>query len=203
VALTGARYHAALLSTADAVAAVRRAKDAGLPVTCDVSPHHLMLNELEVEGWRTFAKVRPPLRAEADRRALVAGLEDGTIDAVASDHRPQDQDEKRLPFAQAEFGAIGVQTTLPVCLGLVHDGTLGLLTLLDRLTRAPADLLGLDAGRLAVGRPADLVLFDLERPWRIEERHLVSLAKNTPFENRLVQGRVARTLVDGRTVYAD
>jgi dihydroorotase len=202
VELTGARYHAAQLSTAEAVAAIRRAKDRGLPVTADVSPHHLMLNELEVEGYRTFAKVRPPLRSEADRRALVAGLIDGTLDAIASDHRPQDQDEKRLPFADAEFGAIGVETMLPVCLRLVHDGRLGLLDLLDRLTRAPADLLGLDAGRLEVGRAADLVLFDPERPWRIEETDLHSLAKNTPFENRLVQGKVLRTFVDGRGVYA-
>jgi dihydroorotase len=201
VELTGARYHAAQLSTAEAVAAIRRAKAQGLPVTADVGPHHLMLNELEVEGYRTFAKVRPPLRSETDRRALVAGLIDGTLDAIASDHRPQDQDEKRLPFADAEFGAIGVETMLPVCLRLVHDGRLGLLDLLDRLTRAPAELLGLDAGRLAVGRAADLVLFDPERPWRIEETDLHSLAKNTPFENRLVQGKVLRTFVDGRSVH--
>ena len=201
VALTGARYHAAQLSTAEGVEAIRRAKAAGLPVTADVSPHHLMLNELEVEGYRTFAKHRPPLRREDDRRALVAGLVDGTVDVIASDHRPQDQDEKRLPFADAEFGAIGVETMLPVCLGLVHDRTLDLLDLLDRLTRAPADLLGLDAGRLAVGRAADLVLFDPERPWRIALADLHSLAKNTPFENRLVQGKVLRTFVDGRSVY--
>jgi dihydroorotase len=201
VELTGARYHAAQISTVEGVAAIRRAKARGLPVSADVSPHHLMLNELEVEGYRTFAKVRPPLRTEDDRRALVEGLVDGTLDAVASDHRPQDQDEKRLPFADAEFGTIGVETMLPVCLGLVHDRTLGLLDLLDRLTRKPADLLGLDAGRLEVGRAADLVLFDPERPWRIELADLHSLAKNTPFENRLVQGRVLRTFVDGRTVY--
>ncbi|MFP4126974.1 MAG: dihydroorotase [Alphaproteobacteria bacterium] len=201
VELTGARYHAAQLSTAEAVAAIRRAKAHGLPVSADVSPHHLMLNELEVEGYRTFAKLRPPLRSEADRRALVEGLADGTLDAIASDHRPQDQDEKRLPFADAEFGTIGVETMLPVALGLVHDGTLHLLDLLDRLTRAPADLLGLDAGRLEVGRAADLVLFDPERPWRLELADLHSLAKNTPFENRLVQGKVLRTFVDGRTVY--
>jgi len=201
VELTGARYHAAQLSTAEGVAAIRRAKVQGLPVTADVSPHHLMLNELEVEGYRTFAKVRPPLRREDDRRALVEGLVDGTLDAIASDHRPQDQDEKRLPFAQAEFGAIGVETMLPVCLGLVHDGTLGLLDLLDRMTRAPAELLDLEVGRIAAGRPADLVLFDPEWPWRIRDTDLHSLAKNTPFENRLVQGRVLRTFVDGRSVF--
>ncbi len=203
VALTGARYHAAQLSTAESVAAVRSAKAAGLRVTADVSPHHLMLNELEVEGYRTFAKVRPPLRSEADRTALVEGLIDGTIDAIASDHRPQDQDEKRLPFAQAAFGAIGVETMLPVCLGLVHQGRLGLLDLLDRMTRRPAQILGLEAGTVAVGMAADLVLFDHEAPWKIREHALRSLAKNTPFEGRLVQGRVLMTLVDGRVVFRD
>ncbi len=202
VELTGARYHASQLSTAAAVAAIRAAKAKGLRVTCDVSPHHLTLNELEVEGYRTFAKVRPPLRTEVDREALVAGVLDGTIDAIASDHRPQDQDSKRLPFAQAAFGAIGVQTMLPVCLRLVHEGTLPLLTLLHRLTAGPAAILGLDAGRLRAGAPGDLVLFDPEAPWKIREGDLFSLAKNTPFEGRLVQGRVLRTFVDGRQVFA-
>lgn len=201
VALTGARYHAAQLSTGEAVQAIREAKARGLPVTADVSPHHLLLNELEVEGYRTFAKVRPPIRTEDDRRALVAGLVDGTIDAVASDHRPQDQDAKRLPFAQAAFGAIGVETMLSVTLALVHEGAMGLLELVDRLSLRPARILGLDAGRLAPGAPADLVLFDPERPWKITERDLNSLAKNTPFEGRLVQGRVSMTLVDGRVVF--
>ncbi|TVQ36264.1 MAG: dihydroorotase [Geminicoccaceae bacterium] len=201
VELTGARYHASQLSTAAAVGVIRAAKARGLRVTCDVSPHHLTLNELEVEGYRTFAKVRPPLRTEADRQALVEGVLDGTIDAIASDHRPQDQDSKRLPFAQAAFGAIGVQTMLPVCLRLVHEGTIPLSTLLQRLTAGPAAVLGLNAGRLAVGAPGDLVLFDLEAPWKIALRDLESLAKNTPFEGRLVQGRVLRTFVDGREVF--
>jgi dihydroorotase len=201
VALTGCRYHASQLSTAASVQAIRRAKDQGLPVTADVSPHHLTLNELEVEGYRTFAKTRPPLRTEADRRALVEGLVDGTLDAIASDHRPQDQDSKRLPFAQAAFGAIGVQTMLPVCLRLVHEGALPLATLLHRLTAGPAAILGLDAGRLRVGAPGDLVLFDPEAPWKLKETDLLSLAKNTPFEGRLLQGRVLRTFVDGREVH--
>ena len=201
VALTGARYHASQLSTAASVAAIRAAKARGLRVTCDVSPHHLTLNELEIEGYRTFAKVRPPLRTEADREALVEGLADGTIDAIASDHRPQDQDSKRLPFAQAAFGAIGVQTMLPVCLRLVHEGTLSLATLLHRLTAGPAAILGLKAGRLQVGAAGDLFLFDPEAPWKIREADLFSLAKNTPFEGRLVQGRVLRTFVDGRQVF--
>jgi dihydroorotase len=201
VELTGTPYHAAHLSTAAAIEAVRRAKARGLPVTAEAAPHHFALNELEVEGYRTYAKLSPPLRAEPDRQAVVAGLADGTIDVIASDHWPQDQDSKRLPFAQAEFGAVGLETLLPVALQLVHDGSLGLLELLGKLTLAPAGLLGLDAGRLRRGAPADLVLFDLEAPARIREESLKSLSKNTAFEGRLVQGKVLRTLVDGRTIY--
>ena len=201
VEMTGGRWHAAHVTTAAAIEAIRRAKAAGLPVSCETTPHHLALNELEVEGYRTFAKVSPPLRGETDRLAVVEGLRDGTIDAIASDHRPQDQDSKRMPFAQAEFGVVGLQTMLSVALHLVHEGRIGLLELLRKLTVAPADLLGIEAGRLKVGAPADLVLFDLEAPWKIDPQQLRSLSKNTAFEGRLVQGRVLRTLVDGRTVF--
>lgn len=199
---TGGRLHFAHVSTAAAIEAIRAAKACGLPVTCDCTPHHLALNELEVEGYRTFAKVSPPLRSEEDRRAVVEGLRDGTIDAIASDHCPQDQDSKRLPFGQAAFGVVGVETMLPVCLRLVHEGQMGLLDLMNRLSLAPARLLGLPGGSLAAGAPADLVLFDPEAPWKITEAGLRSLSKNTAFEGRLVQGKVARTLVDGRTVFA-
>jgi len=201
VEATGARYHVAHISTAAAVDAVRRAKAKGLRVTAETTPHHLALNELEVEGYRTFAKVSPPLRSEADRAAVVEGLVDGTIDVIASDHCPQDQDSKRLPFAQAEFGVVGVETMLPVALRLVHEGHLSLLELIRKLSLAPARLLGLEAGRLQEGAPADLVLFDPERPWKITEAGLTSLAKNTAFEGRLVQGRVLLTMVDGRIVH--
>ena len=201
VELTGTRYHVAHVSSAAAVQAIRAAKARGLPVSADTAPHYLTLNELEVEGYRTFAKVSPPLRAEADRVAVVAGLIDGTIDAIASDHCPQDQDSKRLPFAQAEFGVVGLETLLPVTLKLVHEEQIGLLDLLAALTVRPATLLGIEAGRLRKGAWADLVLFDPEMPWKIREEDLCSLAKNTPFEGRLVQGRVLRTLVDGRTVW--
>jgi dihydroorotase len=201
VEVTGARYHVAHISTAAAIEAVRKAKAAGLRVTAETTPHHLALNELEVEGYRTFAKVSPPLRSEADRMAVVEGLVDGTIDVIVSDHCPQDQDSKRLPMAQAEFGVVGVETLLPVCMRLVHEGHLGLLDLLAKLTVNPARLLELEAGRLSLGAPADLVLFDPERPWKITEEGLTSLAKNTAFEGRLVQGRVLMTLVDGRVVH--
>ena len=199
--LTGGRLHVAHVSTAGALAAIRAAKARGLRVTCDTAPHYLALNELEVEGYRTFAKVSPPLRSEPDRCAVVEALQDGTIDAIASDHCPQDQDSKRLPFAQAAFGVIGVQTMLPVCLRLVHEGAMPLLALLRAMTEAPARILGLDAGRLARGAAADLVLFDPDTPWKVTEANLRSLSKNTAFEGRLVEGRIARTLVDGRTVF--
>jgi dihydroorotase len=199
--LTGGRLHVAHVSTAGALAAIRDAKARGLRVTCDTAPHYLALNELEVEGYRTFAKVSPPLRSEDDRRAVVEALKDGTIDVIASDHCPQDQDSKRLPFAQAAFGVIGIQTMLPVCLRLVHEGEMDLLRLLRAMTEAPARILGLDAGRLARGAAADLVLFDPDAPWKVTEAGLRSLSKNTAFDGRLVEGRIARTLVDGRTVF--
>lgn len=198
---TGCAIHIGPVSTAPAVEAIRQAKARGLAITADATPAHLTLNELSVEGYRTFAKIKPPLRTEADRLALIEGLVDGTIDVIASDHWPQDQDSKRLPFAQAEFGVVGLETLLPVALGLVHDGTLSLLDLLEKLTRAPADILGLNAGRLKKGAPADIILFDPDTPWRISPEDLISLSKNTPFEGRLTQGKVLRTIVDGRTIY--
>ena len=168
VEITGARYHAAHVSTAAAIDAIRRAKARGLDVTCDTAPHYFALNETAVGEYRTFAKVSPPLRSEADRRAVVEGLADGTIDAIASDHAPQDQESKRLPFASAEYGIVGLETLLPLALELYHNGHLGLLEVLRKLTARPAELLRLPAGRIEAGAPADLVLFDLDRPWRID-----------------------------------
>lgn len=198
---TGCNYHVGPISTRTSVNTIRRAKAKGLPITASVSPTHLVLNELAVEGYRTFAKMKPPLRAEEDRLAVIEGIVDGTIDVIVSDHCPQDEDSKRLPFAQAEFGVVGLETLLPVSLSLVHEGHLGLLDLLGKLTRTPADLLGLNAGRLVKGTPADLVLFDLEAPRRLRTEDLYSLSKNTAFEGRLIQGKVIRTLVDGRTIF--
>ena len=201
VELTGARYHAAHISTAAAVEAIRRAKARGLAVTCDTAPHYFTLNEHAVGDYRSFAKVSPPLRAEADRAAIAAAVAEGTIDAVASDHSPHDQESKRLPFAHAEPGIAGLETLLALTLALYHKGELGLLDVLDRMTVRPAGILGLEAGRLAKGAPADLVLFDLERPWRIDPDAFRSKSKNSPFENHPVQGKVLRTVVDGRTVF--
>lgn len=201
VELTGGRYHVALVSTAAGVAAIRQAKERGLPVTCDTAPAYFSLNENEVLGYRTFAKLTPPLRTEADRQAVVQGLVDGTIDALVSDHAPHDQDAKRQPFGLAEPGIVGLETLLPLVLQQVHAGRLSLLAALGLITHHPADLLGIDAGRLKRGAAADLVLFDLDRPWKIEPDAFRSKSKNTLFENLPVQGRVVRTLVDGRTLY--
>ena len=202
VELTGARYHAAHLSTAAGAEIVRQAKARGLPVTADTAPPYFALNELAVGDWRTFAKLSPPLRSEDDRRAIVAAIVDGTIDAIASDHAPQDQDSKRQPFAQAECGGVGLETLLPVTLELVHNGHLTLLKAIECLTWAPARLLGLVAGRLRAGAPADLVLFHPERAWKVDpEAQFHSKSKNSPFDGRPVQGKVLRTVVDGRCVF--
>jgi dihydroorotase len=202
VAMTGGRYHASHISTAASVQAIAHAKAIGLNVTCDTAPPYFALNELAVGEYRTFAKLSPPLRREEDRQAIVAGLADGTIDCIASDHAPQDQDSKRLPFEQAEFGAVGLETLLQLTLELCHNGHLNLPDALARVTCRPADILGLPVGRLTVGGPADLVVFDPDRPKRIEPNTFVSKSKNSPFDGRLVQGQVLRTVVDGRTIFS-
>src|SRR5690606_14589862 len=195
-------YHVAHVSTAAALEAIRDAKRRGLPVTCDTAPPYFALNETAVGEYRTFARLSPPLRSETDRRAVVAALADGTIDAIASDHAPQDQDSKRLPVAQALPGIVGLETLLPLSLERAHNAELPLLDLLARLTCRPAGILGLPLGRLAKGRAADLVLFDLDRPGRIDVDRFRSKSKNSPFDRRPIRGRVLRTVVDGRTVFA-
>lgn len=201
VRLTGGRYHAAHVSTAAAIEAIRKAKAEGLPVTCDTAPQYFALNELAILDYRTFARMSPPLRPEADRRAVAAGLADGTVDAIASDHNPEDQDSKRVPFTQAVPGAVGLETLLPVSLGLVHDGTMSLLDVIDRLTVRPAGILGLEVGRLTVGAWADLVVFEPDRAVRIDADRFRSKCKNSPFDGKPAQGRVWRTVYRGRTVF--
>ncbi|MBF0563371.1 MAG: dihydroorotase [Alphaproteobacteria bacterium] len=200
--LTQARYHAAHLSTAEGIEVVRRAKARGVRVTCDTAPFYFALNESAVGDYRTFAKLSPPLRSEEDRQAVVLGIKGGGIDAIASDHSPQDQDSQRRPFAQAAFGGIGLETLLPVTLELFHNGQLSLLQALRLVTSAPADLLGLTAGRLRKGGAADLVIFDPVRVWKVVADDLVGKSGNSPFDGRLVRGRVIRTVVDGRPVFA-
>ena len=201
VELTGARYHVAHVSTADAIDVVRRAKARGFRVTCDTAPHYFTLNETAIGEYRTFARTSPPLRTEADRLAVIEGLKDGTIDAIASDHTPQDQDSKRLPFAQAENGIAGLETLLPLSLALYHSGAMSLIDVLGKLTVNPARLLRLDEGRLAIGAPADLVLIDTDRPWRIDPDSFLSKSKNSPFEGHPVQGAAATTVLGRRTVF--
>lgn len=201
VELTGARYHTAHLSTAESVAIIRRAKARGLSVTCDCTPPHFILTEAAVGEFRTFAKLSPPLRKESDRRALLEGLKDGTIDCVASDHCPQDSDSKRKTFHDAAFGGIGVQTLLSATLELTQQGDLGLLEALAKVTINPARLLGIAGGRLEAGAPADLVVFDPHRRWRVGADTLLSKSKNSPFDEAEMTGVVARTVVDGRSVF--
>jgi len=202
LASTGGRLHIAHLSTKDAVAAIRQAKARGLAVTCETAPPYFALNETAVGDYRTFAKLSPPLRSEEDRLAILEGLRDGTIDAIASDHAPHDQDSKRLPFVQAENGIVGLETLLPLTLELFHNGTLPLLRALETVTCAPARIFRLNAGTLAKGEPADLVLFDLKKPGKIDVEKFRSKSKNSPFDGRPVQGRVLQTVAAGRTIFA-
>lgn len=202
VRLTGARYHAAMISTADSVEIVRRAKQDGLPVTCGVSVNNLVLNENDIGHYRTFCRLSPPLRDEADRHAMVQAVNEGVIDVVVSDHNPQDVETKRLPFAEAADGALGIETLLGASLRLVHTGDLALAKLVAALTVNPARILGREAGRLAVGAPADLVLIDPDLPYVLDKRRLKSRSKNSPFDEARLQGAAVLTLVGGRTVHA-
>jgi dihydroorotase len=201
VALTEGRYHAASVTCPESLEVLRRAKDAGLHVTASASINHLALNEIDVGHYRTFFKMSPPLRNEDDRKALVTAVEEGLIDVVMSDHNPQDVEVKRLPFAEAAPGAIGIETMLPAGLRLVHNGELKLMTLLKALSSRPAELLGLPGGGLRPGAPADLVVIDPDVPWVLDRDELKSKCRNTPFDEARMQGRAVRTIVGGRTVY--
>jgi dihydroorotase len=201
VRLTGGRVHFAHVSTAAALALIARAKDEGLAITCDTAPPYFDLNETAIGDWRTYAKLSPPLRTEADRQAVAAALADGTIDAIASDHAPRDADLKRLPFAQAAAGGVGLPTLLGVTLAHVHNGTLPLARAIETLTAAPARLLGAEAGTLAKGAPADLCLFAPDRIWQVAAGHLPGRAQNTPFDGRALEGLVVGTWKAGRRVF--
>jgi dihydroorotase len=202
VEMTGARYHASQISSQLSVEVIRAAKARGLPVTCGVSIHHLTLNENDIGAYRTFFKLSPPLRSEEDRRALVEAVADGTIDVIVSGHDPQSADTKRLPFAEAAFGAIGLETMLSASLGLFHNENMPLQRLVEAMSSKPAEILGLETGRLAPGAPADFALVDLNLSWTVEEDGLRSRAKNSPFEHRTLEGRCVETIVAGESVYA-
>lgn len=199
--LTRTRYHAAKISTAMSVAAINRAKQDGASVTAGAAIASLTLNENDVGEYRTFFRLSPPLRAEEDRLAMVEALRDGSIDILVSSHDPQDVDTKRVPFADAAPGAIGLETLLSAALRLHHNGDIPLLRLVETLSTAPAKLYGLPGGTLAPGAAADLAIVDLDYPWVVREEDILSRSKNTCFEGARLQGKVLQTMVAGRTVY--
>ena len=201
VELTGGRLLVDQITCADALDALARAKAKGLSVFASVSINHLCFNTLDIGDYRTFYKLTPPLRSEDDRQAVIEALASGLIDIVVSAHAPAPAEDKRLPFDEAAPGAVGLETLLPALLGLYHDGRLPLLDLIRTVTLAPAQLLGLSAGRLSAGAPADLVLCDLGAPVIIDADKLISKSKNSPFDGRRLQGQVLMTLVDGRIVH--
>jgi dihydroorotase len=201
IALTGTRYHAVFVSNGLSVEAMRRAKSAGLGVTCGVSINHLTLNEIDVGDYRTFLKLAPPLRSEEERLTLVEALAEGVIDVVVSDHDPQDVETKRLPFAEAEAGAIGLETMLSAGLRLVSSGQIALPRLLRAMSTRPAEILGVPGGRLVVGAPADLIRFDPDEPYILDPAALHSRCRNTPFDAARMEGRVKLTFVAGRIAH--
>lgn len=201
VELTGGRYHAGQISCRASLDIIRTAKLMGLPVTCGVSINHLTLNENDIGPYRTFFKMKPPLRSEDDRQAMVEGIANGDIDVIVSAHDPRGAEGKRRPFAEAADGAVGLETMLGAALRLYHNGEVELSRLLQALTANPARLLNLAGGRLAKGAPADLVLIDLDTPWIVEPERLRSKSKNTPFDGARLQGRALLTVVAGRLVY--
>lgn len=199
--LTGGAYHAAKISTEMSAKAIARAKADGAGVTAGVSINNLSLNENDVGQYRTFFRLAPPLRAEEDRQATIEALKNGVIDVIVSSHDPQDVDTKRLPFADAAAGAIGLETLLAVALRLHHNGEVPLTRIVEALSTAPAKLFGLPGGTLKPGAPADLAVVDLDEPWVVAEADILSRSKNTCFEGARLQGKVKQTMVAGHTVF--
>ncbi|CUH49439.1 dihydroorotase [Ruegeria atlantica] len=199
--MTGATYHADQITTARALPALERAKRNGLDITAGTSIHHLTLNELDVADYRTFFKVKPPLRSEDDRQAVIEAVRTGLIDTISSMHTPQDEESKRLPFEEAASGAVALETLLPAALRLYHVGQLDLPTLFRSMALNPAKRLGLGSGRLSEGAPADLVLFDPDVPFVLDRFSLKSKSQNTPFDGQRMQGKVTATFVAGQEVY--
>ena len=203
VALTGARYHVAHISAAESVRLVREAKRRGLPVTCEVTPHHLTLTDEACAGYDTFTKCNPPLRAEADVAALTEALADGTIDAIATDHAPHSPVEKDVEFEQAAFGMIGLETALPLCLDLVRSGVLTPKALVERLSAGPAAVLGLPGGLLEPGAATDLTVIHPDQAWTCEPAGFRSRSRNSPFSGVSMRGRAVLTVVGGRIAHAE
>ncbi len=198
---TKCRYHVSHVSTKETVDIIRNAKRSGIKITCDTAPPYFLLNELAIENYRTFSKLSPPLRTENDRKEIINGIIDGTIDAIVSDHMPQDQDAKRLPFNQAAFGGVGLETLLPLTLSLVKNTKLDLITAISLITKKPSDILGLNSGCLTPNSEADIMIFDFDKPWKVKPENFYSKSKNSPFDSILVQGKSLMTFVRGRLVY--
>jgi dihydroorotase len=201
VRATGARVHVCRISSAAGVAMLRRARHDGLPLTCDVAVHHVHLSDMDLGYFDAQCRLDPPLRSPRDRDALAAGLADGTIDCIVSDHTPVDDDAKLLPFAEAAPGATGLELLLPLALQWGVQAKLSLAQTLARVTSAPARILGVDAGRIAPGAPGDLVVFDPQAPWRVDARTLRSQGRNSAFFGRELTGRVRATVVAGNIVH--
>jgi dihydroorotase len=201
VEMTGVRYHADQITTARSLPALERAKANGFAITAGVSIHHLTLNEMDLGDYRTFFKFTPPLRSEEDRLAMVQAVAEGLIDIIGSFHTPADEESKRLPFEDAASGAVGLETLLPAALRLYHADQIDLPSLFRALSLNPANLLALPQGRLALGAPADLVLFDPYAPYLLDRSRLHSKSKNTPFDGCRMEGRVLATYVGGAQVY--
>jgi dihydroorotase len=200
--LTGGKLLLDMLSSAQTLPSLKRAKAKGVKAFASVNVHHLVLNEQDVDGYRTFAKLSPPLRSEDDRRALVGAVSDGLIDVIVSGHDPQQAEDKRLPFEEAAFGAVGLETLLAAALTLHHNGDVQLNTLIRAMTQRPAELLKLPAGRLTKGAPADIILIDIGAPFRLDSDKLRSKSNNSPFDEKTLQGAVKRTFIGGKTVFA-
>ena len=196
----GARIHFRNVTTARGFDLIRDAKSRGLPVTCGITPAHLILCDVDIGPYRTFAKLTPPLRSADDRDAALAALADGTIDVIASGHDPQGTEAKRLPYADAEPGMAGAETLLTMSLGLVRDGRITLSRLFALLSSNPARILGIPGGSLDKGSPADIVMFDSDAPWKIDSEKMAASAGNTPFDGLPVQGRIAHVIKGGRLV---
>lgn len=199
--LTGGRLLLDMLSAATTLPALKRAKERGVKAYASVNVHHLVLNEQDVDGYRTFAKLSPPLRSEDDRRALVQAVADGLIDVIVSGHDPQHAEEKRLPFEEAAFGAVGLETLLPAALTLAHNDDVALPALIRAMTLKPAELMKLPQGRLSKGAPADIILIDTGTPFRLDSDKLKSKSNNSPFDEKLLQGAVKRTFISGKTIF--
>ncbi len=199
--LTGGQYHVLHISTAEAIEEVRRAKKKGLRVTAEAAPHHFTLTDEAVMEYRTFSKMNPPLRAEKDRMAVIEGLADGTIDAIATDHAPHDQESKRVPLASAAYGIVGLETMLPLSLGLYHKGIMPLRDVMAAMTYKPADIIHVPSGRMKKGARADLTLIDLGMVWTMDPKQFVSKSLNSPFDDWQTKGRAIMTVVGGDVVY--